>query len=104
MSSPLNLSIDPDALEPIIRQAVVATVAELEAHRDRLGDKLAFSEPEAAHMLSMEPHQLRDERRRGRISASQVVNRGIRYTKQDLLNYLSRQRVGAKRGAHDRDA
>jgi hypothetical protein len=94
MSSALQLSIDPAALEPLIRQTVEATIARLDELRGPLGDKLAFDESEAARLLSLEPHQLRDERRRGRVQASVVVNRGIRYLRSDLMAYLLRNRTG----------
>jgi hypothetical protein len=43
----------------------------------------------------MEQHQLRDERLRGRIGASQIVGRRWRYTRDDLLRYLQSRRVEA---------
>jgi hypothetical protein len=73
---------------------VLETVAALEQDRARLGDRLAYSEPEAARLLGLAPHQLRDERLRGRISASQVVGKRIRYTREDLTAYLMSRRVG----------
>jgi hypothetical protein len=42
--------------------------------------------------VSLLPHQLRDERYRGNIQASQVAGRRIRYTRKDLLDYLARRR------------
>ena len=62
----------------------------------RLGDRLAFDEPTAARLLSLEPHQLRDERLRGRITASTIVGRRIRYLREDLLAYLGRNRTEAR--------
>jgi hypothetical protein len=89
----INLSVDPEVLEPVIRQVVAEVLAAVEQDRARLGDKLAYSEPEAARLLSLNPHQLRDERLRGRIIASQVVGRKVRYLRADLLNYLMSQRT-----------
>jgi hypothetical protein len=37
---------------------------------------------------------LRDERRRGRIAASQVVGRRIRYKREDRTAYLAERRCG----------
>jgi hypothetical protein len=53
-----------------------------------------FIEEEAARLLGLELHVLRDERRRGRIATSQIVGRRIRYTQADLLNYLAARRAG----------
>jgi hypothetical protein len=93
----LNLSLDSDALRPLISAVVAETVARMADDEARLGDVLAFDEPTAARMLSLEPHQLRDERLRGRITASQIVGRRIRYVRDDLLQYLARNRTEASK-------
>jgi hypothetical protein len=46
--------------------------------------------------MDLEPWVLRDERRRGRIHASQIVGRRIRYTREDLMNYLIARRFVQK--------
>ena len=92
----LNVSLDADALRPVIEAAVAETLARLACDEARLGDRLAVDEPTAARMLSLEPHQLRDERLRGRIAASAIVGRRIRYQRQDLLAYLARNRTEAR--------
>jgi hypothetical protein len=89
--TPVNLSIDPEALRPLIAEVVAQTLAALDADRGRL----AYSEAEAARMLGLNPHQLRDERLRGRITATQIVGKRIRYTKADLQAYLDARRTGA---------
>ncbi len=90
----IALSIEPAALAPLIRAVVAEVVAQLDSDRARLDDRLAYSEEEAARLLGLEPHVLRDERRRGRIGASQVVGRRIRYTREDLTGYLASRRCG----------
>src|SRR5262245_42875001 len=93
---PLALTLDPAALRPLIVEIVGEVVAQLQADRARVAEgRLAYSEPEAAELLGLEPHQLRDERRRGRIAASTVVGRRIRYTREDLLAYLMDRREPA---------
>jgi hypothetical protein len=96
-SHPLSLNLDPKALTPLIRAVVDQTLAQFEADRRQLPEngRLAYTEEEAARMLGLETHQLRDERRRGRISASSIVGRRIRYTRDDLLGYLAARRVNA---------
>ena len=49
---------------------------------------MAYSEEEAARLLGLNSHQLRDERRRGRTAASQFVGRQIRYLREDLISDL----------------
>ena len=92
----LNISLDADALRPVIEAAVAETMARLTADSANMGDKLAFDEQEAARLLDIEPHVLRDARLRGCISASRITGRRIRYAKSDLLEYLQRNRVEAR--------
>ena len=63
----------------------------LEMARATLPDKLAFTEAEAARLLSLNTHQLRDERLRGRITASKIVGNRIAYRREDLLHQTSRR-------------
>ncbi len=89
----LNLSIPPEALKPLVRDIVAEAIAQMEAARAAVPDgKLAYSEPEAAALLGLRVHQLRDERRRGRIQASVIVGRRVRYQRDDLLTYLRERR------------
>ncbi len=92
----LNVSLNADALRPVIEATVAETVARLRDEQARLGDVLAFDELTAARMLGLEQHQLRDERLRGRIGFSRIVGGRIRYSMQDLLAYLARQRTEAR--------
>lgn len=89
----VQLSLDLQALQPLISKVVAETIAQLQADQTDLGDRLAFSEAEAARLLGLNEHVLRDERLRGRITASKVVGRRIRYSKQDLLDYLAGRRI-----------
>jgi hypothetical protein len=90
--SGLSLNLSPELFRPLIQQIVSETVARLEADRAQLDGRLAYSEVEAAKMLGLEAHVLRDERLRGGIAASAIVGRRIRYTRGDLLDYLARRR------------
>ena len=92
----MQVNFDSDDLRPLVETVVTECLARLAADEARLGDRLAFDEPTAARMLALEPHQLRDERLRGRITASQIVGRRIRYQRQDLLAYLARNRTEAR--------
>lgn len=93
----MHVTIDPAELAPIIEATVTATLARLQDDESQLGDRLAVSESEAARLLDLEPHQLRDERYRGRIGASQIVGKRIRYTRADLIGYLASRRVDARK-------
>ena len=94
----LLLPVSAEALRPLLRELVAEAVAQLQAHQAAAGDKVASSEAEAARLLGVNEHVLRDERLRGRIAASQIVGRRIRYTRQDLLDYLMARRTGGLSG------
>jgi hypothetical protein len=88
----LTLQVQAEALRLLIEAVVEETIARLESARALLAGKLAYSEEEAARLLSIESWVLRDERRRGRIQASQIVGNRIRYTHDDLVRYLAGRR------------
>jgi hypothetical protein len=89
----LSLSLPPETLRPIITEIVREVLAQLDQARAALPDRLAYSEAEAARLLGLHSHQLRDERLRGRITASRIVGRQMRYQREDLVAYLMRERV-----------
>ncbi len=92
----MQFVFDPAELAPIIAATVAETMARIRADEAELGERLAFSEQEAARLLDIEPHVLRDARLRGCISASRITGRRIRYARTDLLEYLQRNRVEAR--------
>jgi helix-turn-helix protein len=90
----VNLALPPEILEPLIRRVVEETLQRVEEIKAGLPDDRALSEAEAARFLAVNEHVLRDERRRGRITASRIVGRRIRYLRSDLIAYmLSRRQV-----------
>jgi hypothetical protein len=94
----IHLDIDPEQLEPLIRKVVDEAITRLEADRAAVGARLCYSEPEAAELLGLAPHQLRDARLAGKIHCSQITGRRIRYTRDDLIQYLAGNRWKAKEG------
>jgi hypothetical protein len=90
--SGLNLSITPEALRPLIRAVVQETVAALDEARAATTERLAYPEAEAARLLGLRPHQLRDARLRGEIEASVGPGKRILYRHADLERYLLTRR------------
>lgn len=88
----LSINFNANELKPLIGTIVSEVMEQLQSDDEMLNHRLAFSEDEAAKLLAMKPHQLRDERYRGRIGASHVVKDGIRYTREDLRQYLALRR------------
>jgi hypothetical protein len=89
-----SLTIDPETLRPLVAEIVHQVLATLDQAKAAVpSDRLAYSEPEAARLLGLNGHQLRDERLRGRIAASKIVGRQTRYLREDLIAYLMRERI-----------
>jgi hypothetical protein len=86
------LQLGPEALKPLVEQVVAEVLTRMEEDRANLNGRLAYGEPEAAALLGLRTHQLRDERRRGRIEASEVVGGRVRYLRADLEAYLMARR------------
>lgn len=79
---------DIDALRPVIDAAVEATLAKINETGQRVGDQLAYSEANAAALLGIGRHQLRDARYRQEIAAVKVGKSWL-YTRESLLRFLA---------------
>ena len=87
----LKIEFDREELRPLVHLAVAETLDRMEEERAKLNGRLAFTEPEAAVLLGVRPHVLRDCRRRGELQGAKVGSR-IVYTRADLLEFLERQK------------
>jgi len=87
----VNLVWTDDELRRFIRP-VVEEVAAVVASRTGDDGRLAYPEKEAARLLGLAPHQLRDARLRGEVVATRAGGR-IAYEKSELLSYLARNRT-----------
>lgn len=83
-----ELRIDPAELKALVQEIVAQVIEELQQHQQMLNGKLALSEPEAAELLGLHPWQLRDLRLAGKLGYSRIVGNKVRYTVQDLTDYL----------------
>ena len=87
---PIALSLDPLILKPLLENIVRTVVQELGTTQKQLiGGKLAVDESEAAAYLGLNSWQLRDLRREGRITHRRIVGNRVRYTVEDLNQYLA---------------
>ena len=87
----MNVTFDQSDLRPLIELVVATTLERLEADRQKAGKRLAYSEPEAAALLGVRPHVLRDARLRGELAGSRVGKR-ILYEHGELLRFLQKRR------------
>ncbi|NQT36337.1 MAG: helix-turn-helix domain-containing protein [Planctomycetes bacterium] len=89
----MNLHFDPDDLRPIVEAVVAEVLDQVQADTAKLGDRLAFPEAEAAAIMGIPRHSLRDARLRGEIEASKIGKRII-YSRETLVAFLQRMRTG----------
>ena len=85
------ISFDDALLRPLIERIVATVLDRLQGEQEVLRDKLAYTEAQAAALLGIERHVLRDARLRGELVGSRVGKR-ILYEREELLGYLRRQR------------
>ena len=90
----MRFEFDVETLRPVIQQVVAETVARLEEEHSKSGGRIAYTEPEAAALLGVQAHVLRDLRRLGEIDASKIGKR-IVYMRADLIDFLERNRWSA---------
>ncbi|WP_459557419.1 helix-turn-helix domain-containing protein [Lacunimicrobium album] len=83
------------AFDTILDDLAKRIFQRLAEHLDTIlhDDGICFTEQEAASLLKIEPRQLGDERREGKISCSKIRQGRIRYSKADLVEYLAGRRV-----------
>lgn len=88
----MNVTFDANDLRPLVQSVVAETLVVMSSAGAKLGDdRLAYTEPEAAALLGIAAHQLRDARLRGEIAATKVGGR-IGYERTELIDYLRRNR------------
>jgi hypothetical protein len=75
-------------LQPVIAAIVRETLEQVSAADKKLNGRLAYTEPEAAQLLGIERHNLRDARLRGELMGSRVGKR-ILYSTDELRRFLT---------------
>lgn len=94
----MQLNLDADALRPLVALIVSEVLQQLQDARLGPGqpEQLAYTEAQAAKLLGLQRHQLRDARLRGEIPARRRGGEGSRvmYTKADLQEYLTKRQAG----------
>ena len=87
----MKIELDPADLEPIIQATIDATLARVAEAEAKLPiGRLAYPEAEAAQLLGIAVHCLRDSRLRGEVAASRVGKKML-YQRGELLRFLAQQ-------------
>lgn len=88
----MKIEFDQSDLAPLIRQVAAAVVEEMRTDEQRVDGRLAYREAEAAAVIGVQKHVLRDARLRGELVGSKV-GKAILYGRDELLAFLRRQRI-----------
>ncbi len=83
----MHLAIDPGSLRPIVA-AVVAETLSQRPEGILPAERLAFPEAEAAALIGVAKHILRDARLRGEISG-RLCGKKIIYSRDELQRYVT---------------
>jgi Helix-turn-helix domain len=75
-------------LAPLLRECVRQAVEEIAASDAKFGERLAYPEAEAAALLGVAKHTLRDMRLRGEISGK-LAGKKMTYDRRELLRWLA---------------
>lgn len=89
----MKMQFDDDDLTPLIERVVTRVLAQHELDDGKLGNRLAYSEAEAAALIGVKPYVLRDARLRGEVIGSRIGKR-IFYSRDELLKLLANQTEG----------
>ncbi len=88
----MEITINDADVESLVTKVVAWVLAEREANDTKFGNRLAFTEPEAAALIGVQPNTLRDCRLRGELVGSKVGKR-IMYSREQLLALMERNRT-----------
>ena len=86
----MNLPIDEADLTTLVRRVVDEILSRAHALGSGTSERIGYTEPEAASLLGIKPHVLRDARLRGEIRAKRVGKR-ILYSHAELERLLNDQ-------------
>lgn len=85
-----HIALNPEEFEPIIQRTVERTLEGLDLSQlNAAPQKRYLTEREAAELLGVEPHVLRDARKRGEINFHRF-GRSVRYTYDQVEDYARR--------------
>ena len=90
-SESLSMRVDVGKLRPLLHQLVLEVLANVPADF-QTSHRLAYPEPEAAALIGIPQHSLRDCRLRGEIQGLKIGKR-ICYMRDELVTFLLSKRI-----------
>lgn len=89
----MQLVIDDSDLKTLVEQVVGQALSRAQSLRNGTTERLGYTEPEAASLLGIKPHVLRDSRLRGEVHATRVGKKML-YSRAELERLLMTDSVG----------
>ncbi|NLX55876.1 MAG: helix-turn-helix domain-containing protein [Planctomycetaceae bacterium] len=86
-----QILLDRETLKPLVNEVVRQTLAECREMFESQPARLAWKEDEAAQLIGMQPHQLRDRRLEGRVLATKI-GRSWYYCREELMKLFADRR------------
>lgn len=88
----MQITFDDADLKVLVTRVVTTVLAQREADGMKFGGRLAYTEAEAAALIGVRPHVLRDCRLRGEIEGARIGKR-VMYSREQLLALMERNRT-----------
>jgi len=83
----VKLELSPDDLKPIVAEAVAQAIEQLRGNELRFAEQFGFPEAQAASLIGVRPHVLRDLRLKG-LAKAKRVGRGYLWHRNELERLL----------------
>lgn len=84
----VELRLDRQALSGLVSEIVREALAQVDSAKHKVNGRLAYSEAEAADLLGLRQHQLRDLRLAGEIEGARYPNGRVFYRRETLIEFL----------------
>ena len=84
---------DMDAIRPLLIEIIREAVADATPRPAAENELRVYTEAQAAELLQLKTHNLREARKAGKIAYTRTVGRRIAYSRQDVESFLQRERV-----------
>ena len=97
---------DVEELRPLLSEFARSLIAEFRAEEAKVGERLGYTEKQAADALGIPQHVLGDARRRGEVSAARIGKQYV-YPRDELLRFVrgeNKANVKIARGPPERVA
>lgn len=91
------MTISADDIRPMVQDVVDVALERLRATEARLAgpERLGYTEREAAALIGVPPHRLRDARLRGEITGRKVGKATV-YSREQLMRFLNGETAAAR--------